>query len=81
MADQQVSVYRDGVEIGRGIIKHAGSRHAWLRFPKMLIPGMEDDWERGQRDAAANNAIDAVCAAGGTRCEIFGHVFTWGSCE
>lgn len=81
MADQRVTVFRDGVEIGRGTIRHAGSLYAWLMFPEMLIPRMDDDWERGQRDAAANDAIDAVCAAGGTRCEIFGHVFTWGSCD
>ena len=80
MADQRVTVYRDGVAIGRGTIKQAGSRYAWLRFPDFLIPPMEDAWQRGQLDAAANDAIDAVCAAGGTRCEIFGFVFTWGSC-
>lgn len=77
MADQQVTVFRDGVEIGRGTIAHAGSHHAWLMFPEMLIPPIEDAWERWLRDAVANEAIDAVCAAGGTRCEIFGHVFTW----
>lgn len=81
MADQQVTVFRDGVAIGRGTIKYAGSHHAWLKFHDFLIPPMEDDWERGQRDAAANDAIDAVCAAGGTRCEMFGHVFTWGPTE
>jgi hypothetical protein len=77
MADQRVTVFRDGVEIGRGTIKYAGSHHAWLRFPDFLIPRMDDDWERGRRDAATNDAIDAVCAAGGARCEIFGFVFSW----
>lgn len=77
MADQRVTVFRDGVEIGRGTIRYAGSHHAWLMVSEMLIPPMDDAWERGQRDAAANDAIDAVCAAGGTRCEIFGFVFTW----
>lgn len=77
MADQRVTVYRDGVEIGRGTIRYAGSLHAWLMFPDFLIPQMDDAWERGQRDAVANNAIDVACATGGTRCEIFGFVFTW----
>lgn len=77
MADKRVTVYRDGVAIGRGTIKHAGSHRAWLMFFEMLIPPMEDAWERWLRDAAANDAIDAVCAANGTRCEIFGFVFTW----
>lgn len=81
MADKQVTVYRDGVEICRGMIIYAGSQHARLILPHMLIPPMDEAWERGQRDAAANDAIDAVCAAGGTRCEIFGHVFTWEATE
>lgn len=81
MADQRVTVFRDGVEIGRGTIRYAGTNQAWLMFSETLIPPMEDARERVRRDVAADDAIDAVCAAGGTRCEIFGFVFTWGPCE
>lgn len=77
MASKIIEIKRDGVWITSGMIRHAGTEHARAIVHEMLIPPMDDNWERGQRDAEANNAIDAVCRAGGNRCEIYGHVFEW----
>lgn len=77
MTTKIIEIKRDGVWLSSGMIQHAGTEHAFATIHDMLIPPMDDDWERGERDAAANDAIDAVCRVGGNRCEMFGHVFEW----
>ena len=77
MTTKIIEIKRDGAWLSSGMIRHAGTEHAFAMIHEMLIPQMDDAWERSRMDAAANDAIDAVCAAGGNRCEIFGHVFEW----
>lgn len=77
MATKIIEIKRDGVFVSRGTLHYAGSPHAYTTIQEMLIPRMNDDWERGQLDAAVRVAIDAMCRAGRNRCEIFGHFFEW----
>ena len=77
MTTKIIEIKRDGALLSRGNLHFPGSPHGYTTIPEMLMPRIDDDWERAQRDAAANDAIDAVCRAGGNRCEIFGYVFEW----